>query len=60
MLREAERKRRQRDAPSINLTSQSEIMADFERGLNRPGGATDNSFLLGLGLKPRTEDDEAL
>jgi len=55
-LREAERKKRsQREAPTINLNLQSDIMADFERGTRQ----ADASFLLGLGLK-RTEDEEAI
>eukprot|EP01125_Pyxidicula_operculata_P022016 TRINITY_DN883_c0_g1_i4.p1 TRINITY_DN883_c0_g1~~TRINITY_DN883_c0_g1_i4.p1 ORF type:complete len:911 (-),score=304.98 TRINITY_DN883_c0_g1_i4:1534-4266(-) len=58
--REAERLRRQQSAPSVNLTSQSQLMADFERSLNTnvgSGPSLDMNSLLGLAR--RSENDNA-
>jgi len=53
--REAERAKREKVAQSVNLTSQSEFMATFERGAVPIGSKVDMTSLLGL--KRRVDDD---
>jgi hypothetical protein len=55
--REAERRKRARDAQSINFTSQSEIMACIERSLINDVNTLPQDPGLMLGLH-RTEDEE--
>jgi len=55
LLREAERAKREKVTPSVNLTSQSEIMATIERDLPTDI-AVDMSSLLGL--KRRSDDED--
>jgi len=54
-MREAERAKREKVAPSVNWTSQSEIIADLERGVFGQGVGVDVTSLLGL---KRRDDDE--
>jgi hypothetical protein len=66
-LREEERAKREKAGPSVNLTSQSEIMANFERGVFGQGGGMGIGMGMGmgnldvtslLGLKRRDDDED--
>jgi len=58
--REAERRKRARDAQSINLTSQSEIMAHFEKQYHDGVNPLPDPSSVHLGLQTHTDDEEVL